>query len=100
MHARIGIFEMPPPRVDEVVSLLRERAVAAFSTHDGFRGYQAYVDRERGRIVGISRWTTRAALEASGETARGVLAQAAALGAVIVGERYLMELAFDARPEG
>jgi quinol monooxygenase YgiN len=98
MHARIGTFEAPPQRLDEVIALLRDLVVSAFSEHEGFLGYQAYVDRERGRLVGISLWTTRSALDASGETARRVLREAADLGAAIAGEPQILELAFDARP--
>ena len=95
MHARIGTFEVSPQRLDELVAHLRDRVVPAFSKHEGFLGYRAYVDRERGRLIGISLWTTRAALDASGETARRALREAADLGAVVVGEPQALELAFD-----
>jgi quinol monooxygenase YgiN len=98
MHARIGTFDVPPQRMDEALVFFRERIVSAFSAHDGFLGYRAYVDRERGRLVGISLWTTRSALDASRETARGVLSEATHLGAVTVAEPEILELAFDARP--
>lgn len=97
MHARIGTFEVSPSRLDEVAKLFRERVFSAFSEHQGFIGYQAYVDRERGRFVGISLWTTREALMASGETARGARSEAADLGAMTMGEPQILELAFDAR---
>jgi quinol monooxygenase YgiN len=99
MHARIGTFEMAPERLPAVVAFFRDQVVPAFSEHEGFVGYQAYVDRERGRIVGISLWTARAALEASAPTARRALAQAAALGAAVQGEPQVLELGFDVRPE-
>ncbi len=100
MHARLGTFTAPPDRLDEVVAFFRQRVVAAFSQHEGFIGYQGYVERASGRFVGISLWTTRAALEASAETARGALREAAGLGAVVEGEPRILELAFDsaARP--
>jgi quinol monooxygenase YgiN len=97
MHARIGTFDVVPGRVNDVVAFLRDGAVTAFSAHEGFLGYQAYADPDGGRIVGISLWTTRAALDASGETARRALREAAALGAVLVGEPQILELAFDSR---
>ena len=97
MHARIGIFEAAPQALLAVVDFFRDRVVLAFSKHQGFLGYEAYVDRERGRFVGISLWATRSDLEASGETARLALRDAAALGAVTVGEPQILELAFDTR---
>ena len=98
MFARIGIFDVSPDKLESVVEHFRIEAVRAFSKHEGFLGYQSFVDRERGRMVGISRWASRARLEASAESARSVLAKALDLGAVIVGEPQVFEEAFDAVP--
>jgi hypothetical protein len=49
-------------------------------------------------LVGISLWTTRAALEASVATARTALDGAARLGATIVGQPQTFAEAFDATP--
>ena len=98
MFARIGTFDVSPDRLDSVVEHFRVEAVRAFSKHEGFLGYQSFVDRERGRIVGISRWISRACLDDSAGSARGVLARALELGAVIVGEPQILEEAFDATP--
>ena len=98
MFARIGTFDVPPAKIDTVTAYFRDEAVPAFSKHEGFLGYQAYVNRAKGRIVGISLWTTRAALEASAETARPLLAHAAALGAALIGDPQILEQAFDAPP--
>ena len=67
MYARIGTFDVPPDKVEAVTKYFHDEAVPAFSRHAGFLGYQAYVDRDKGRIIGISLWTTRAALETSTE---------------------------------
>ena len=99
MYARIGTFEAPPQRLNEVVAFFRDRVVSAFHEHEGFLGYQAYVDRDRGRIVGISLWATRSALDASAQTARCARGEAADLGAVTMGEPEIMELAFDSRSQ-
>jgi quinol monooxygenase YgiN len=99
VFARIGIFEMSPLSLDTVAALLRDQVVPAFSKHDGFLGYQAYIDRERGRLVGISLWTTRSTLEASAETGRHAVSKAAEFGAVVVGGMQILELAFDTRPQ-
>jgi quinol monooxygenase YgiN len=79
--------------------LLRDEVVLAFSKHDGFLGYQAYVDRQRGRLVGISLWTTNSTLEASAQTGRYAVSKAAELGAVVVGDMQILELAFDTRQQ-
>jgi quinol monooxygenase YgiN len=95
MYARIGTFDVPPARLDEVVELVRTDAVPAFRGCAGFLGYRAYVDRERGRLIGISLWTTREALDASSDRARAAIARGAALGAQLVGEPQILAQAFD-----
>jgi quinol monooxygenase YgiN len=99
LYARIGTFEMPPLIVDSVAALLRDQVVSAFSKHEGFLGYQAYVDRERGRLVGISLWTTRSTLEASAETGLHAVSKVAELGARVVGDIQILESAFDTRSQ-
>jgi quinol monooxygenase YgiN len=97
MHTRIGTFDAPPERLNEVIALFEERIFLAFSKHEGFLGYQAFVDREKGRFVGLSFWATSSALEASGETAQQARHEAANLGAITVGEPQILEQAFNAR---
>ena len=87
---------MAPEDIDAVVEHFWSNAVRAFSRHRGFLGYQSFVDRKSGRMVGISRWSSRAELEVSSETAREILAAAGKLGAKTVGEPQILELAFDA----
>ena len=97
MHARIGTFQIEALRLDQVVELFRGPVFDAFSRHKGFLGYQSYVDRAQGRMVGISLWESLGDLQASAEAARQAREQAVALGAVVVGEPQVLELAFDAR---
>ena len=95
MYARIGTFDVPAETIDQVVELFRTDAVPLFRTCDGLLGYRAYVDRARGRLIGISLWTTREALEASTDKARGAIARGEALGARLVGEPQILAQAFD-----
>lgn len=88
----------PRARLQEVESLFQNQVVPAFSRHKGFLGYTAYVDRDRGRFVGISLWETRQDLEASAGTALEARNAAADLGAETIGEPQILEMAFDARP--
>lgn len=97
MYARIGTFEVPLPNLDKVLSILEDDTVPRFSKHEGFLGYQAYADRERGRVTGISMWATLADLMASGETGRHAVRKVAGFGATVVGTMQIMEFAFDAR---
>jgi quinol monooxygenase YgiN len=99
MHARIGTFDAPADQLDNVATLFRDKVVPEFARHDGFIGYQGFIDRGRGRFVGISLWATQAALEASSEAAKRAREEAAKLGAVTVGEPQVLEQVFDSRSE-
>lgn len=96
MHTRIGTFQVEAGALDAVVDLFRHTVVPAFSRHEGFLGYQCFVDRERGRMVGLSFWASLRDLEASATTASEGLARAAKLAAVTVGEPQVLEQAFHA----
>lgn len=96
---RIRIFEVQGDQLGALIQLFRGPVFEAFSRHPGFLGYQSFVDRERGRLVGMSPWASLRDLEASSESARQARAQAAALGAATVGEPQILELAYDARAD-
>lgn len=99
MFARIGTFDVSPSRLNDLVAHFQGQVVPAFSEHAGFLGYQAYVDRERGRFVGVSVWSTRGELEASAETAKWALEVAFEIGATPVGEPQVLQMACNAKPE-
>jgi quinol monooxygenase YgiN len=94
----MAIFEVSPLRLDAVAEHFRAEAIRVFSGREGFLGYQAFIDRDRGRMVGISRWRSLAALEASSEAGRGIIRGALDLGAVMVGEPQVLEQAFNVDP--
>ena len=97
MHVRIGTFDAPPERLEELIELFRTRAFQRFSALEGFIGYSAHVDRRLGRFVGTSMWTSRDALDASGDAARLAREEAEALGARWIGEPQILECAFEKR---
>lgn len=95
--ARIGIFETGGAPTGPIVELFRVAITARFAALEGFLGYQAFVEEAGRRYVGISYWTSIAALEASDDVAREAREDAAALGARVVGEPIIVEQAFDTR---
>ena len=99
MHIRMATFEVDPGKLEAVAEHFRVEAIRVFSAHEGFLGYQAFMDRDRGCMVGISRWRSLAELEASSESGRGIIRGAADLGAVVVGEPQILEQAFDVEPK-
>ena len=98
MFSRIGTFDVSPLKLAELVAHFHNQVVPAFSEHPGFLGYQAYVDHERGRFVGVSLWSTRAELEASAGSAKQALEVAFKIGATPVGEPQILQMAFNAKP--
>ena len=98
MFSRIGTFDVSPLKLAELVAHIHNKVVPAFSEHPGFLGYQAYVDHERGRFVGVSLWNTRAELEASAGSAKQALEVAFKIGATPVGEPQILQVAFNAKP--
>ncbi len=95
MYARIGTFQVDAENLLPAIEYFKTNTIRAFSVHEGFLGYQAYINRDRGQIVGISHWKSREALEASQESASRFLKQANELGAHIIGEPQVLEEAFD-----
>jgi hypothetical protein len=95
--ARIGIFQVGEQQFAPVLALFRDSVTPIFATYEGFVGYQAFVDRGAGRYIGISYWTSLAALEASAPAALRAREQAELLGAQIVGEPMIAHEEFDTR---
>lgn len=98
MYARLATFDTQPSQLDSVMEHFRVESIRVFAARDGFLGYRAFVDRNRGRMIGISRWSSLAALEASGESGRGIIDGAIKLGALMVGEPQIFEQSFDVSP--
>ncbi|MFE0465170.1 antibiotic biosynthesis monooxygenase [Kitasatospora sp. NPDC058965] len=62
---RIGRFQMPPDRLDELTELFRSTALPAFEATAGFAGATLLADRGTGFGSVGTLWATRAALAAS-----------------------------------
>lgn len=98
--ARIGVFEVESRQFAPVVTLFRDHVTPMFAEHEGFLGYQAFVDNKVGRYIGISYWASLAALEASAPAALRAREAAATLGAQTIGEPMIAQEEFDTRGDG
>jgi heme-degrading monooxygenase HmoA len=67
MHARVSTLQLDPSRVDQAVSRLEEEIVPELEGANGFKGFTAMVDRQSGRIVGVSFWESEDAMRDSEE---------------------------------
>jgi hypothetical protein len=78
MFGRASIIEGDPDKIEAGIAFVRDRAKPEVETMPGNRGLSMWVDRVNGLAVVTTVWEDRAALEASGETAKGLRAEAAA----------------------
>lgn len=78
MFARIVMVEADPEKIDEGISIFKERAFPIAKQSDGFKAAILLVDREVGRSLGISLWDTEEALEATEQALQAVRKDAVA----------------------
>ena len=73
---RVTIIEGSPERIDESISLTRERVIPQAKKMQGFKGTYLLVDRKAGNTMAVTLWETKADLQASTEAANRLRAQA------------------------
>ena len=95
--ARIGTFDVEGADAGRVVEFFKNEVTPLFAKNPGFLGYQAFLDRQSARYVGVSYWSTRASLENSSQSAKFALDKAASLGAIVVGTPTIAFEEFDTR---
>jgi hypothetical protein len=89
MYARVNTFEGSADRFDEGIRDLEERIVPWIREVDGGKGAIALVDRESGKIIGITLWEDQDKMLASESEAAGLRAGSAeVLGGAPRVERY------------
>ena len=69
MYARVNVIEASADRLDEGVSMIRDRVLPAVRDIDGFSGLIGLVDRESGKTLGITLWESQDAMLASEQQA-------------------------------
>ena len=66
MHAQLVRAKLLPGKADEATSVFRDSILPAAREQKGFVSARLLVDREGGRLTGISLWETEADVEAIG----------------------------------
>jgi hypothetical protein len=61
VFARVTTFQGSPERLEEGVRLYRESVIPWMQDTTGFRGFVVLLDRENGRSMGITFWTSEEA---------------------------------------
>lgn len=80
MHARVNTFEGPPDRIDEAVRNVREQVLPQLQRQDGFKGLIGLVERQAGKLIGVTLWESEEALRASEEEANRLRSESARAG--------------------
>jgi heme-degrading monooxygenase HmoA len=68
MFARVRTTSGVPGKVDDGIRHFRENVVASYKDVAGFKGAYMLVNRQSGKIVGITLWDTEANMQATGRT--------------------------------
>lgn len=68
MFARVRITEGVPAKVDEGIQHFRDAVVSGYKTARGFKGAYLLVNRQSGKMMGITLWDTEANLPATTAT--------------------------------
>jgi len=66
MFARVRTTGGVPEKVDDGIRHFRENVVASYQNVAGFKGAYMLVNRQSGKIVGITLWDTEANMQATG----------------------------------
>ncbi len=74
------VIEGPPARIAEAVRNVRERVLPQLQRQDGFKGLISLVEREAGKVIGVTLWESEEALRASEEEANRLRGESARAG--------------------
>jgi hypothetical protein len=77
MYARVTTIQGSPDKVDDAISNINDATIPALRDLDGYKGGQFMVNRETGKLVAVTLWTTSEALEASADAVKSVRSKAA-----------------------
>ncbi len=78
MHARSAVIEMAPEKIDDAVEFWKDEQIPKYREQDGYKGFTLMVNRDSGKVFGVSFWESEDALRASdelGKQARAGLAE-------------------------
>jgi hypothetical protein len=90
VFARATFGEAPPERLDQATQEIVEHVLPALRIQDGFNGGMILVERESGKVLGVTLWEGEQAMDTTEEAAHWlrVFSAEAAGGMVTVVERY------------
>ena len=72
MVSRVNFLETEPGRIDDVARVVREVVYPGISGEDGYAGYIVLGNRETGKALGVTLWSSDEARETSDSKARQI----------------------------
>lgn len=66
-HARSGSFQLSPDRVDDAIKAFASDQLPRYREQSGYKGFSLLVNRQSGKLLGVSFWKSEDDLEASDE---------------------------------
>ena len=72
MVSRVNFLETTPERMDDVARVVREIVHPGISEEPGYVGYIVLGDRESGKALGVTLWSSEEEREASDAKARQI----------------------------
>jgi hypothetical protein len=101
MHARVTTLEVPPDRVDDAVSHIREQVFPQLRQMEGFKGFIAFGSKQSGKLQGVAFWESEEALNATDQAVVPVREGAAeASGGSVAGVEKVEVFFFEAPSAG
>jgi heme-degrading monooxygenase HmoA len=79
MHARSAVVDVDVDRIDDAVKFWNEEQLPKYRDQSGYKGFTLLVNRENGKMFGVSFWDSEDAVRGSdqmSQRARSGLAEA------------------------
>jgi heme-degrading monooxygenase HmoA len=67
MHARTGSFQLSPDKLDEAVNAFESNDLPQYKDQNGYKGFTLLVNRQNGKMIGVSFWENESDIAASDE---------------------------------
>jgi heme-degrading monooxygenase HmoA len=77
VHARVVTVEGQPENADAVIDQVKSDILPRLQEQDGFKGFTLHVNRESGKVVGMSYFESEETLKASEDAVRTAREQVA-----------------------
>jgi hypothetical protein len=72
MYARVTSVEASPAKLDTATHFFQEQVLPQLQQMDGFKGFVALGDRQRGKLLGVALWESEEVMKPTEEVVSGI----------------------------